>query len=124
YSFPDGCCGFDVWAPHTRGMLLSAIWLDLRSLLGLSATHDLFVDWAQIAGGFRPEPSGCTRDPAHPGTALTQSADVATLIEVLTADDDDNDLSNGTPNLTEICQAFSGRGIESNLCTESAGGGI
>lgn len=128
YPFADGCCSFGVKFYHTRGELLSATWLDLRSLLGLSATQDLFVGWAQITGGGRPEPSGCDRDPAFPFIAMLQSADLATLIEVLTADDDDNDLSNGTPNQAEICQAFAGRGIESppglGLCGDSAGGGI
>ncbi|MFG0285810.1 MAG: GC-type dockerin domain-anchored protein [Phycisphaerales bacterium JB039] len=111
-------------APHADGMLLGALWLELAAEpisggIGPDSAHQLFVDWAMLtSGGVENGPEGCESDP--------KAAGPATLVEVLTADDDDADLSNGTPHRTAICQIFSGRGIESTpgvgLCTESAGG--
>lgn len=108
---------------YEDGMVLSAIWLKLAAEpasggIGLSNAQELFVDWAMLTGGGIEEgPEGCESD--------TKTAGLATLIEVLTADDDDNDLSNGTPNRTAICAIFASRLIESppglGLCTESAG---
>ena len=57
---------------------------------GLELTRQLFTDWTGITMG------GIGLDSAHPQTA----------IEVLTVDDDDGDLDNGTPHDGEICEAF------------------
>lgn len=83
---------------HVCGMVIAGIWWDIKKNLqaslgpaeGLERTHQLFTDWSLITTG------GRLRNSAHPGTP----------IEVLTVDDDDGDLLNGTPNQSEICTAF------------------
>jgi Zn-dependent metalloprotease len=86
---------------HTCGMILSGVWWRIRQNMGaaygsqegLERTQQMFVSWALITvGGTGP----AFRNSAHPGTA----------IEILTIDDDDGDLSNGTPHLIRICPAF------------------
>ncbi|MCC6660459.1 MAG: hypothetical protein IT437_06190 [Phycisphaerales bacterium] len=44
------------------------------------------------------------------------------LIEVLTADDDDGDLSNGTPHDEDICDGFDLHGVNSSYCGLDRGG--
>lgn len=89
---------------HFCGQLLAGCWWDIRQnfgaslgpTVGLEAARQLFADWsAMTLGG---EGGAGT---AYPGTA----------IEVLTVDDNDGVLSNGTPNYGDICAAFLGRGI-------------
>jgi hypothetical protein len=90
---------------HARGMLLGAIWLDLRasSAMTLEQVRQLHVDWSFIATA--PENSySCS-------TNYDQSADCGTLVEMLTADDDDGNLANGTPHYDLICCTFVARGI-------------
>lgn len=96
---------------YDKSLLLSALWLDLAADpasggLGKTSARQLFVDWMLLtAGGIDDGPALCpTRDMA---------AGPATLIEVLTADDDDGALNNGTPNSSEICAIFASRGITS-----------
>lgn len=99
---------------YDRGMLLGAIWIELRQALGYSYTKTLFGAWAPTA-----EPPG-ESDTICDG--LDQSADENTYIEVLIADDNDGDLSNGTPNKSEICAVFFARGVTSELCEEAVSG--
>lgn len=109
---------------HANGQLLGRLWWNIRTdihaipSVALSMAQELFADWTMLTSG--------SADPHASCSSYVQPADADTLIEVLTADDDDSDLSNGTPNRTVICQAFSDRGVESppglGLCTESAGG--
>lgn len=91
-------------AIHQCGQIIGGVWYDtkirfqaqLGSTLGLEATRQLAVDWAQITLG------GQGLNSAHPDTA----------IEVLTMDDDDGNLGNGTPNYALICEAFAEHGID------------
>jgi len=80
---------------HTCGMVLSGIFWEIRQHLGLSDTQQLFVDWLQATAG------GSGSNSAYPTTA----------VEVLTVDDDDANLENGTPNEDVICDAFEDHGI-------------
>ena len=90
-------------AIHTCGQTLSGVWWQIKLAFddlmgeeaGLAATQQLFTDWMEMTSG------GSGNDSAHPGTA----------IEVLTMDDDDGDLGNGTPHRGVICDAFSSRNI-------------
>ncbi|MFN0136961.1 MAG: hypothetical protein ACKVS9_12695 [Phycisphaerae bacterium] len=90
YPCPSTCGG----GSHCCGMTLAGLWRDVReqtALLhpepdALEISRQLWVDWGQITNG------GISSNAAHP----------ATTIEILTADDDDGDLSNGTPNYAAI----------------------
>jgi len=89
---------------HYCGMLLAGVWWDIReeigitegSAPGLATTQQLFADWSMITVG------GSGDNSAHPQTA----------IEVLTVDDDDGNLDNGTPHYAEICTAFGNHSID------------
>jgi len=93
-----------VTTSHDAGMLLSGIWFDLIDDLGLSTTQDLFVDWTLVCDPFK-------RPGVAPCTGTSQAADADTIVEVLTADDDNNTLADGTPNKAAICAVFNARGI-------------
>ncbi|MCH7791158.1 MAG: hypothetical protein IID31_02620 [Planctomycetes bacterium] len=104
-QYPD--CGVQI---HPQGMILSGIWLDLLRNMratygsqGLELTRQLHVDWCFITAGERPAPDECPNFP--------QVADAGTLIEVLTADDDDVGFANGTPHCHEILDAFAKHNI-------------
>ena len=89
---------------HVCGQILGAVWWRIRAALGnnlgsqagLDLTSQMFVDWSliTIGGG---GPSG---------------AQSTTAIEVLTIDDDDGLLDNGSPNFGEICNAFAAHSID------------
>ena len=89
---------------HYCGQLLAGVWWHMRenfgatygSAPGLEQIQQLFVDWSLITTG------GQGGNSAHPGTA----------IEVLTLDDDDGNLDNGTPNFEDICTAFELHGVD------------
>jgi len=89
---------------HECGQVLGGSWWDIKKALaatlgedaGLEAARQLFTDWSQITIGI---PFG------------QNSATPKTAIEVLTADDDDGDLSNGTPHESEICAGFARHSI-------------
>ena len=91
-------------AIHTCGQIVGGSWrwirLNMSPTLGSAAaleeSRDLFVAWSLITTG------GRGLDSAGPWTA----------IEVLTVDDDDGILGNGTPNYDEICMAFDRHGID------------
>jgi hypothetical protein len=89
---------------HFCGQILGGAFWGIRenfgatygSQAGLELTRQLHVDWSLITSG------GSGDNSAHPGTA----------IEVLTVDDDDGDLGNGTPNYADICDAFDNVNID------------
>ncbi len=88
-------CGGEI---HYCGQVLGGVWWHLREFMGdtygsgpgLELTQQMHVDWSLMTTG------GSGNDGAHPGTA----------IEVLTIDDNDGNLDNGTPNYDEIYAAF------------------
>jgi hypothetical protein len=88
--------------PHATGQILTgAVW-DLRLAIGLPKTEYLFHESLKAVpdatdGGEGAEP------------ALEAFTDV--LLAFLLADDDDNNLANGTPNSTQIVAAFEKHGI-------------
>jgi len=89
---------------HTCGQVLAGVWFDTKQNFktaygnepGLELARQLHVDWSIVTDG-----SAGTGQSAHPGTA----------IEVLTADDDNGNLDDGTPNYTLICPAFAAHSI-------------
>jgi len=89
---------------HGCAKLLAGVWWKINlniqdtmgELPGLEYVRQLFTDWTEITLG------GQGYNSAHPQTA----------IEVLTVDDDDGDLENGTPHYAEICAAFAAHGID------------
>lgn len=90
---------------HHCGELLAGVWWDIRAnliaahgSLGHEIACQLFVDWAQITVGGE-------------GNDFVNAAHPITAIEVLTADDDDGNLADGTPNSAAICSAFAAHGI-------------
>jgi len=88
---------------HYCGMLIGGCWWDIRDQIGitegsapgLATTQQLFADWSMITIG------GIDTNSAHPQTA----------IEVLTVDDVDGNIYNGTPHFNEICTAFGNHNI-------------
>ncbi len=88
---------------HDCGQVLGGVWWDLKlnlqasmgAPMGLDYARQLFTDWSQITIG------GRLRNSAHPLTA----------VEVLTVDDDNADISNGTPHGEAICDAFAAHSI-------------
>jgi hypothetical protein len=121
-QYPD--CDTD---SHVRGEVLSGVWVRiLRGMrvvygqsMGWDKTRELHLNWIPLA-----QPAGeaaCSTPSGDIG--LDQSADDGTLIEVLTADDDDGNLANGTPHCEIIRAAFTAQGIGSDSCTESANSG-
>jgi Zn-dependent metalloprotease len=91
-------------AVHFCGQILGASFWRIRENLGnslgsaegLALVQQLAVDWSLITIG------GSGNSSAHPQTA----------IEVLTVDDDDGSIDNGTPHFGEICDAFAQHSID------------
>lgn len=86
-------CGGEI---HCCGMTLAGLWEDVREQLAITSggtaldqSRDLFVEWLQITAG------GIGTSAAHPQT----------IIEMLTVDDDNGDLNDGTPHFAQICAA-------------------
>ena len=88
---------------HDCGQVLAGVWWDIKLEMqgslgqstGLQTAQQLLTDWSQITTG------GSGRNSASPRTA----------VEVLTVDDDDGDLENGTPHFDEICAGFAAHNI-------------
>jgi hypothetical protein len=95
------CSGTEI---HCCGQILSGVWWRIRSNLGtalgepagLETARQLEVNWALITLG------GSGANSAYPTTA----------IEVLTADDNDGNINNGTPHYTQICPGFAAHSIQ------------
>ncbi|MFN0133790.1 MAG: hypothetical protein ACKVW3_14825 [Phycisphaerales bacterium] len=90
---------------HLAGQLLAGVWLRITDGMvaqhgatnGLEIARSLFMNWILLTAGAPLD--GCN------------SADEETLDEVLTADDDDANLGNGTPNDDIILSAFASHNI-------------
>jgi len=81
---------------HISGEIISgAIW-DLRKLIGRDTAEHLF----HMMGYLNPDGIGSTA----PGPMLDAFSSVLTAI--IATDDDDNNLTNGTPHLAQILKAF------------------
>ena len=93
-------------AIHTCGQLIAGVWRDIRlnlgsslgSAAGLNTARNLHVAWASATAGGE-------------GSSFLNSANPTTVIEVLTLDDNDGDLSNCTPNYSAITSAFTKHGV-------------
>ncbi len=97
---------------HTCGQIVAGVWRDIRlnfqgyyGAASLELTRQLHVDWAQITTG-------------GTGSSFSNSAHPGTAIEVITVDDNDGDITNGSPNYAPICAAFSKHNI---TCPSAAG---
>lgn len=93
-------------SPYIRGEQLVLVWRAIRDdgRMSPEEVYQLFVDWSLLATA-EPSPRYCEQiDPSY--TSRDRSARDATFLAVLIADDDNNDLSDGTPNSDVICAAF------------------
>jgi hypothetical protein len=87
--------------PHATGQIISGAFWDLRRLLGKATAIQLYSD----ALALTPDAPNSTN------VGDIETGVMSTLMAVLMADDTDNDLSNGTPNIDNILTAFSRHGI-------------
>ena len=94
--YPDNLVG----EVHADGEIIAGAWYDTHLLMGgdWNATLALFVD--AFPGLQATAPNG------NEGQAFTD-----VLLDVLQADDDDNDLMNGTPHAAAIIEGFAIHGI-------------
>ncbi len=96
-NIPYPCTGSQ--AVHNCGQTLSGVWWEIKkaydikygTTAGLTSVRQMFVNWYLITAG-----GGGSLVSAYPTTA----------IEVLTVNDNDGNLSNGTPDYNEICASF------------------
>ncbi|MBL0927113.1 MAG: hypothetical protein IBJ11_05605 [Phycisphaerales bacterium] len=93
-------------AVHTCGQIIGGVFWETRrnftgvygSAAGLTRAQQLFVSWALVSSGGQ-------------GTNFLNSAHPQTAVEVLTINDNDGNISNGTPDYATICNAFGQHGI-------------
>ena len=104
YKWPD-----DIGEVHHTGLIISGAFWDLRKqLITELGTDDALALVAKLYIG-----------------ALRRSVDIpSTLIEVLATDDDDGDLSNGTPHECEIRNAWATHGLRTVTGTLDAPGAL
>jgi hypothetical protein len=81
--------------PHITGLILGGAFWDLRQSAGLAVARDL-SHFARYG----------TPDDFDDGVAMSEY-----FVETLIADDDDADLSNGTPHFADVVAAFNAHGI-------------
>jgi len=86
---------------HVSGEIISGAFWDLRQLIGHDATQHLF----HFMEYQMPDGNGLT------DSASLEDAFTSTLSATILTDDNDNDLSNGTPHLNEILAAFKSHNI-------------
>ncbi len=87
---------------YVCGGILAAFFWRLREEIGLSAVQQLFVDWTAITqGGATPT-----------GYSVQNALHAQTIVELLTADDDDSNLANGTPDQDSICEIAEEFGLD------------
>jgi Zn-dependent metalloprotease len=93
--YPDDVSG----SSHNDGLIIGGAFWDLRVATSLETAQNLshFAKWG-------------TPDDPNTGVAFSEW-----FVEVLVADDDDGNLSNGTPNFTAINNAFNAHGIGSSI---------
>lgn len=136
---PDypGCFSVPTFLTHSvykNGTLMAALWMDTRAELGFADTRSLFATWTPLAVAPGYEIYGC-QPCFYPGgppcsecyaCAPDEGAGANTLHEVLIADDDDEQLSNGTPNDEALCAIYAARQvfleIDESVCEEHAPG--
>jgi hypothetical protein len=82
--------------PHANGSIVAGGFWDLRKTMGLAETEKLF----HMMMYQRPDGTGEFTEQAL-GEAFTN-----TLLATLITDDDNNDLTDGTPNMSKILAAF------------------
>ncbi|MBS1903325.1 MAG: hypothetical protein JSS75_06460 [Bacteroidetes bacterium] len=87
--------------PHANGSIVAGAFWDLRKLIGLDTATHLF----QQALWHTPDAPDVFSDQA------LQEAFVNTLLATLIADDNDNNLTNGTPHTKQILTAFAKHNI-------------
>jgi hypothetical protein len=81
---------------HFNGLIIAGAFWDLRKTMGLAETEKLF----HMMGYQRPDgPGGISADEL-------EEAFTNTLLAAIITDDNDNDLTNGTPNMQKIIDAF------------------
>jgi Zn-dependent metalloprotease len=85
--------------PHTTGLIVAGACWDLRQSVGLALARTLSqrAKWG-------------TPDDPDDGVAFSEY-----FLDILTADDDDANLANGTPHGTQIVNAFNAHGIGTGL---------
>jgi hypothetical protein len=96
-------CGAEV---HTCGQILGGVWWGVKlkfdtsytPAIGYPKTQQFFVDWALVTIG-------------GTGSNFNNSANPTTAIEMLTVNDDDGTLVNGTPDWADICSCLSRQNI-------------
>lgn len=98
--FPDSIMG----ESHHDGLIIAGAFWDLRELIGIEATMDIF-HFAKYG---------------LPDDIDDKTAFMEWFLESVIADDDDGDLSNGTPHLDEIIEAFNLHKIGTNLLLEDS----
>lgn len=96
-SFPDSISA----DPHISGQIISGAFWDLRKVIGHDAAERIFhaVEW------LTPDA------PDETSPTILKQAFIETLTDALLVDDDDNDLSNGTPHSDALLAAFAKHGI-------------
>jgi Zn-dependent metalloprotease len=90
-------------AIHTCGQVLGGFWREFRNLIvardgttnGLTLVRRLHADYSNITAG------GEGTNAFHPNG----------VIQVLTVDDNDGNINNGTPNFAQVCNAAAQHGI-------------
>jgi hypothetical protein len=101
-NVPYPCTGSQ--AVHNCGQTLSGVWWEIKkaydikygTTAGFSNVRQMFVNWYLVTAG-----GGGNLVSAYPTTA----------IEVLTVNDTDGNLNNGTPDYNEICNSFAQHAI-------------
>jgi len=99
-TFPDSIMG----ESHHDGLIIAGAYWDLRELIGVEATMEIF-HFAKYG---------------LPDDIDDKTAFMEWFLESVIADDDDGDLSNGTPHLSEIIEAFNLHKIGTNLLLEDS----
>ena len=87
--------------PHATGGIIAGAFWDLRKLIGHDTAEHLF----QLMEYLHPDGIDVISPQAM------DDAFISVLLAVATADDNDNDLRNGTPHINQILTAFSKHGI-------------
>ncbi len=117
-NIPVPCTGSQ--EVHNCGMQLPGVWWEIKKAFdikygaaaGLARTQQLFVDWYIVTTG---------------GISQFQAIGPTTAIEILTVNDTDGDLNNGTPDYNEIRNAFCAHNVQSpvlNIATISFPSGV
>lgn len=87
--------------PHLAGEIIAGAFWDLRKLIGKDTAERLFhqMEWLNPDG------------PDQTGPDVMRPLLGSVLMDVLTLDDNDNNLENGSPHADQIIQAFANHGI-------------